>query len=133
MAAELIDATALVETAYISNTLAHIAGGKCEYTCENDVCDFRDCEQTVNDLRLGRYPNEWSSMSACVVHTVANKPHILCPGKIDGFLLRHEGRNVLHMKNASIDTGIVPVTALINSRQVRHRWFWDHPAVRPAL
>lgn len=146
----LLSAVQLVETDELGNRNASI---KCEYTCENDACDFRKCEEMVNAMRrinhpfsyaghatdARRYPPGWAITSAHVVATVSKYPQILCPGLVDGFMLVHAGYNVLHMKNATARNAAEPnttSTAVINSRMIDRRWSdpgaWNHPAVRPA-
>lgn len=75
---------------------------KCEYSCENEICDFSSCLVDIaKDPRLLKYRSK--DVCTALVENIAKHQEDYLPAQVDGFFINRMGHELVHLKRVDCD------------------------------
>lgn len=79
----------------IKNTVNYIIVDSCNYSCDENKCDFSDCNKKINQGKI-EYEKVFSQK---VIEDITENYYDYLPNEVDGFSICRLNRIILKMKN----------------------------------
>jgi hypothetical protein len=75
---------------------------KCNYTCQNEVCNFSDC---LIEIRKNPRLLKYHSKDVCeaIVLDIAKNQEDYLPSQVDGYSINRMGHELVHLKRSDCD------------------------------